>query len=42
MVARGRIASVEDHGCIVDLGGILGGGKQQRQAFLKVKNMEGD
>eukprot|EP00581_Thalassiosira_minuscula_P030960 CAMPEP_0183784830 /NCGR_PEP_ID=MMETSP0739-20130205/66191_1 /TAXON_ID=385413 /ORGANISM="Thalassiosira miniscula, Strain CCMP1093" /LENGTH=2127 /DNA_ID=CAMNT_0026028819 /DNA_START=64 /DNA_END=6447 /DNA_ORIENTATION=- len=41
MVVRGRIASVEDHGCIVDLGGIIGGG-QQRQAFLKFENIEGD
>lgn len=38
-VVRGRIASVEDHGCMVDLGGILGGG---RRAFLKFENVEGE
>eukprot|EP00580_Thalassiosira_gravida_P017224 CAMPEP_0201661930 /NCGR_PEP_ID=MMETSP0494-20130426/4161_1 /ASSEMBLY_ACC=CAM_ASM_000839 /TAXON_ID=420259 /ORGANISM="Thalassiosira gravida, Strain GMp14c1" /LENGTH=2158 /DNA_ID=CAMNT_0048140171 /DNA_START=165 /DNA_END=6644 /DNA_ORIENTATION=+ len=43
MVVRGRITSMEDHGCIVDLGGILGGGaRQQKQAFLKFENVEGD
>lgn len=48
LVVRGRIVSVEDHGCIVDLGGIgatatgtnSGGGGQQ--AFLKFENIEGD
>ncbi|KAL7554857.1 hypothetical protein ACHAWF_018571 [Thalassiosira exigua] len=35
MVVRGRITSVEDHGCIVDLGGL------GRRAFLKFENVEG-
>ncbi|KAL7495613.1 hypothetical protein ACHAWT_009608 [Skeletonema menzelii] len=38
MAVRGRIVSVEDHGCIVDLGGIASG----RQAFLKFENVDGE
>lgn len=38
MAVRGRITSVEDHGCIVDLGGIASG----RQAFLKFENVAGE
>lgn len=38
MAVRGRIISVEDHGCIVDLGGIASG----RQAFLKFENVAGE
>lgn len=38
MTVRGRIVSVEDHGCIVDLGGIASG----RQAFLKFENVDGE
>ena len=39
MVVRGCIVSVEDHGCIVDLGGILQSGQC---AFLQYNNIEGD
>lgn len=43
-VVRGRIASVEDHGCLVDIGGIgkvhASGGTNQ--AFLKFEKIEGD
>ena len=51
MVVRGRIISIEDHGCLVDLGGILntipsssgsGGGVSVKQAFLKFDNVEGE
>jgi hypothetical protein len=38
MAVRGKIISVEDHGCIVDLGGIASG----RQAFLKFENVAGE
>jgi hypothetical protein len=38
MAVRGKIISVEDHGCIVDLGGIASG----RQAFLKFENVDGE
>ena len=42
MVIRGRIVSVEDHGCIVDLGGaVSAGGSLGRKAFLKFDNVEG-
>ena len=38
MTVRGKITSVEDHGCIVDLGGIASG----RQAFLQFDNVAGE
>ena len=45
MIVRGRIVSIEDHGCIVDLGGIAssvaGSGERKMQAFLKFENIEG-
>ncbi|KAL9187437.1 hypothetical protein ACHAXT_001540 [Thalassiosira profunda] len=37
MVVRGTIASIEDHGCLVDLGGVLG----DRRAFLRFDAIEG-
>ncbi len=43
MIIRGRIVSVEDHGCIVDLGGVLlTSTGEKAKAFLKFENIEGD
>lgn len=43
MIIRGRIVSVEDHGCIVDLGGVLlNSTGEKAKAFLKFDNIEGD
>jgi len=43
MIIRGRIVSVEDHGCIVDLGGVLlSATGEKAKAFLKFDNIEGD
>ena len=38
-VVRGKIVSIEDHGCLIDIG-ISNGSK--KQAFLKFENIEGD
>jgi len=43
MVIRGQIISIEDHGCLVDLGsGVLNTVSGVKQAFLKFDNIEGD
>ena len=39
LTVRGKILSVEDHGCIVDIGGGVASG---RQAFLKFENVAGE
>ena len=42
MVIRGQIISIEDHGCLVDLGGsVLNTVSGVKQAFLKFDNIEG-
>jgi len=44
MVIRGQILSIEDHGCLVDLGGngVLNSVSGVKQAFLKFDNIEGE
>jgi len=43
MVIRGQILSIEDHGCLVDLGnGVLNTVSGVKQAFLKFDNIEGE
>ena len=44
MVIRGQIISIEDHGCLVDLGGngVLNTVSGVKQAFLKFDNIEGE
>ena len=41
MVVRGRVTSVEDHGCLVDLG-LPSGPGGRRTAFLRFENVEPD